>query len=101
MARTFRRCTQKKTRHPKALSKKALPEEIRRCILSEMSEKESRRYVLSDDSWLRRFWCTDIVKKRTVRTRRMRERLLPKVAEPSDFVLPENEKRNYLGDSIF
>lgn len=101
MARTFRRCTQKKTRRPKALSKKALPWEIRRCILSEMSEEELRRYVLSDDSWLRRFWCTDVIKKRTTRTRRMRERLLPKAAEPSDLVLPKNEKRSYIGDGIF
>ena len=101
MARTFRRCTQKRTRRPKAIPGKALPWEIRRCILSGMSEEESRRYVLSDDSWLRRFRCTDIVKKRTARTRRMRERLLPKVAEPSDLVLPRNEKKSYAGDSIF
>lgn len=93
MARTFRRCTNRKSDKPVPLPRKAFPE--KGWLF------DSRKTIMADNPWRRRFYCTDVIKSRTKRRRRMKERFLNKANEPELLILPEKDRRLFSGDRVY
>lgn len=93
MSRTYRRCTNKQGK-PKPLPKEAFWEPLQ-------EREKTRKSFLADDKWNRRFYLTDIPKKRKNTASRQCMQRLKTIEDFENAAFPSDVNEWYFGDAIF